>query len=244
MIADEFLLSATRLREDVVGEAIAFCRGELADLGYQITTTQDFQAVREITREMGKEYFTPALDPLFNDFTADNCFWQLLIKDGEVCVCGGVRHEALGSTPVSQFWRNSFKRLYGGGICDQVIDVSPAVDSILRGDLVYFGDLHVAPKFRGHLDILSLYLCHGQALVSMKWNPDFTYAFIHDRFVANGAAFRYGFNTVERMAQHWVSDAPYPRSTFECCAIADRAQLLSFFSRPERILSRGRRGGA
>lgn len=236
-------MSIHRLREDIIGEAIYFCRSELTRLGYEVTTTQDFDKVKEITAQMGKKYFTPSLDPLFNDFTAANCFWQILSKDGEPHICGGVRLDDLGTTRVGEYWRNWFKRLYGEGEKEHILGVSPVLDDALRGRLVYFGDLHVDERHRGNLDALALYLCHGQALVCLKWNPDFTYAFIHDRFVAQGAAFRYGFNRTERMAQRWIQSPPTPRSSHECCAFSSRDQLMEYFADPSRLLSRVRRDG-
>ena len=66
----------------------AKCLTHLSDAGLTVAGTSDFDAIAPAIDEMGKDYLTPKLSPVENDFTEQSAFWLLLKKESDIV--GGV----------------------------------------------------------------------------------------------------------------------------------------------------------
>jgi hypothetical protein len=205
-------------------QIISACERQLALQGVSVEQVQDFRRIEEILSKSKKDYLTPVVSPLSNDLLQSNAIWLVAWREGRPVIVGGSRLEDLAFESVSSFWPRSLERLYGRKSGDLIESVSPRLAALLQGRLAYFGDLHVMPGERGVLSSVRSFVTIGHMLVSLKWDPDFTYAFIHDRGVAKSAGYRYGFNYAIPNAMKW-SNPPHPRSDQEWCAIVSRQDL-------------------
>lgn len=191
-------------------ELASVCRELLKEDGYKIRAVEDFQTIGRVAEILGKPYLTPKLSPLMNDFTPNNCFWLLLEKDEEVIAAGGCRFDDLGKMKLSEFWKNNIARNYRGD--NRVISsVAAPVDEALRGRLVYFGDLIIEQKNRGRTKVLRRFTHFAQAFAMLKFDPDFSYAFIRNKDAGRGAMGAYGFNSIIHSAQRWTNAPDYHR---------------------------------
>lgn len=206
------------------GQVIAACVQHLEANGLTVEQVGDFTTIEGIVRDVQKEYFTPVVSPNFNDLTASNAIWLVARRDGLPIIVGGARLEDLSSESVGTFWPRSLERLYSKGPGELIRSVNPLLAKKLSGRLAYFGDLHVKPKSRGILDCVRSFVTIGHVLVSLKWDPDFTYAFIHEKGISRSADFRYGFNHSVPNAMSWINP-PHPRSDKEWCCILSRDEL-------------------
>ena len=124
---------------------------------------------------------------------------------------------------VSEFWRQNARRHYATADNPRPLRVNPLVDLKIGGKVAYFGDL-LCKSGSGSLKALEYFVCAGQMLASLKWNPDFTYAWLRERDVKRGAHTRYGFATRVPNAQIW-EDPKWPRSNPEELCYSDRLDL-------------------
>ncbi len=206
----------------------AYCLGKIETSGYSVSECVDYSTIPTILESLGKPYVTPHLSPNRNDFTQTNSFWMLVEKDGVVVAAGGVRLEDLGQESVGHYWDRLYKRQSGHG----VKRVANPLLNELSGKLAYLGDLHLKEGHRGSRTLLhySAILCH--VIVSIKWSPDWTYAFLHKRDVVRGAAALYGFTRAIPQSKIWHK-VEEPRRNDEYCASLskdDYIHLIDTFS--------------
>ncbi len=192
----------------------------LEKAGLTIEQTSDFSMIQKLIEKLGKPYLTPQLDMCVNDFTTANCFWVVVRRAGEVSALGGARLDDLTDTDVAGFMYRHFARHYEGGL----LSVADPVLRALYGRVAYVGDLYVSPTERGSLKLLSsaMIVCH--MTISLKWNPNCTYAFLRKSDVDRGAASRYGFTRVIPFSKEFSIPVP-PRSNDECFAVLNREDL-------------------
>lgn len=206
-----------------VAKAVMLAEGvsRLKDAGFSIEQTNDFELVLRELDELGKPYLTPALDVRENDFTTSNCFWLVVREKDKPVALGGARLDDLTDTDVAAFLHRHFARHYPGG----VTQIAEPMLSVLAGKVAYVGDLFVAPGVRGRLDLVSraMTVCH--MVISLKWNPSCTYAYLRKSDVDRGAAARYGFSRVIPGSKSFQAEVP-PRSNEECFVALERSDLL------------------
>lgn len=219
-------------------ELIAICREKLLRDGLVVQVEQDFDVVHDIIEEIGKPYLTPKMSPFFNDFTATNCFWLLLRKDDEIVAAAGARLDDLGDGSITEYWRRTMRRHYGNGVREIVTRVADPLEQDLKGKLAYFGDLYFTRAAGRSLRTVRRFVLIGHMLTSLKWDPDWTYAFLREDDVRRGGCFHYGFNRYIPDAQFWV-DPPNPRCNTEYCVMINRRDLgfmaETLIRSPERL---------
>ncbi len=215
------------------------CLSELNSKGYDLTVLDDPTDIPEIIAGMGKPYLTPKLSPKFNDFTSEDTFWLLLSNGEETVGAAGCRFEDLGTRKISQHWKSSLKRQYGEGERDVIEWVSPQVDEVLKGKLVYYGDLFFTPEAGRSRRILRLFVLIGHLWTFLKWDPNSIYAFVREKDLSRGANFYYNFPRFIPSPQRWVKPAPEPREDSEYVVMLARADLDAlvemYLSSPERL---------
>ncbi len=219
-------------------ELIAICREKLLRDGLAVHVEQDFDRVPKIIEAIGKPYLTPKMSPFFNDFTAENCFWLRLEKDGETVALAGARLDDLGDGSITEYWRRTMRRQYGNGEVEMVTQVASPLERELKGRLAYFGDLHFSRAAGRSLKTVRRFVLIGHMITALKWNPDWTYAFLREDDVRRGGGYHYGFNRYIPDAQFWV-DPPSPRENTEYCVMTNRRDLAymaqAFIRSPERL---------
>ena len=219
-------------------ELIAICREKLLLDGLVVQVEQDFEIVPKIVEAIGKPYLTPKMSPFFNDFTGSNCFWLLLKKDGDVVAAAGARLDDLGDGSITEYWRRTMRRHYGQGVNEVVTTVAAPLEQDLRGRLAYFGDLYFSKAAGRSLKTVRRFVLIGHMIAALKWNPDWTYAFLREDDVRRGGCYHYGFNRYIPDAQFWL-DPPAPRENTEYCVMINRRDLAytaeTFIRSPERL---------
>lgn len=175
---------------DYAGSLIAKAR----KIGFEYEMYTDYGEVNAVCREMGKPYNTRLLDPLFQDFTVDNCFWFLVRHHGDVIACIGVRKDILEKKEIFDFLDRQYARVYfsrSGSAIDP--SWSPPVFDEIGGVIIYLGDLYVKEEYRSGNSGFSLsnMVLLAQALAFSKWRFDWLYAFIRDKHVEHGYAALY-----------------------------------------------------
>lgn len=201
-------------------ELLAWQMKKLRNAGYDLRETSDFDEVEAIIERLGKPYLTPHLDPSKNDFTPANCFWIVVERLGCPVALGGVRLDDMGHDASEQILRRMYSRHYPGGL----VYISPSVVAALRGKVCYVGDLYLSPDVRGQRELLSssMTICH--LIINLKWQPDLTYAFLHQKHVRRGAAILYGFQTAIPFSKEFAASSG-PRADDEVFATLSNDQL-------------------
>jgi hypothetical protein len=219
-------------------ELIAICREKLMAEGLTVRVEQDFDLVPRIIEAIGKPYLTPKMSPFYNDFTGENCFWLLLERKGEVVAAAGARLDDLGDGSIGEYWRRTMRRHYGENLREVVRDVASPVEQDLRGRLTYFGDLYFSAAAGRSLNTVRRFVLIGHMISALKWNPDWTYAFLRERDVKRGGCYHYGFTRYVPDAQFWL-DPPAPRENTEYCVMTSRRDLSymaeTYVRSPERL---------
>lgn len=206
--------------------------------GLVVHVEQDFETVPKIIETIGKPYLTPKMSPFYNDFTGENCFWLLLKKDDQVVAAAGARLDDLGTGSITEYWRRTMRRHYGQGETEMVTQIAPPLEQDLKGRLVYFGDLYFSRSAGRSLKTVRRFVLIGHMISALKWNPDWTYAFLREDDVRRGGNFHYGFNRYIPDAQFWL-DPPAPRENTEYCVMINRRDLgylaEAYVRSPERL---------
>lgn len=199
------------------------CERRLNERGLSLLQTSDFDRVPEILAVLEKPYLTPMLSPGMHDFTEATCFW-LFLYQGDTPVAGvSLKLEELGSDTVDTYWRRAARRQYGGGQ-EVLSDVAAPLVEMLKGRLVYYGDLIVANGQRGAIKMVEYFIRCAVILGGLKWDPDWHYAFLQSRHARAGAAARYGFTRNVPFAQTWIGSAPKTRSNEDVCIALPRRE--------------------
>lgn len=206
-------------------DAVGTLRGFLAGHGLRVEIVSDYRRISELSAIAGKDYLTPLSSPNHNDFTQENCIC-LCAWSGETPVIFGVaRLEDIGGEPIAEYWERSLARAYPSSGNRRIRDVAPEITDRVSGRLVYFGDLYVMKGWRGGRVALRAFTAIGHLLVSLKWDPDWTYCFLRASSLGRAANFYYNFNLFVPKPFEWVGDVAHPRSNSEAAAFLGRPYL-------------------
>lgn len=218
-------------------KVVAACLNGLREAGYDIEESTNYAESVQRLKPFGK-ILTPMMSPSANDFAQGNCFWSLLLHDGE-CIGGiAARHDVLKNETLGSFLRRQACRIYGGGVEQPITYVSRFLEQEVRGELVYFGDLVLSKEHRGKGTHLRYFTVYCQMLAAVMWDADWQYSFIPEVHAQSGGAYNYGFAKTIPGAQEWGSE-PGSRKNSEVCVISSRTDLTDaarYFSRfPEQL---------
>ncbi len=200
-----------------IARALALRSDRLAEKGFCLDVTHDFDHVSGFLRALGKGYQTPTLSHQWNDYTPETSFWMTISCGQQPLGAIGVKREILGREPVSKYWKRVFQRHYGSSSKgDVIVSVSNLVDQKLGGDLAYFGDLHISNDVRrakviDHFGHAALF--HS----AIAWGCASYYAFIKERDLVRGLGVRLGLMSCIKNAQVWSDPPPETRGNHEAC---------------------------
>jgi len=215
------------------------CLVHLERRGFSVGASSKFEALEAQMPELGKSLISPTMRLSENDFTSANAFWiSLTIKDELVGVMG-MRLDDLGSDDVDTFWERAFERHYRNSPAVKIRLELPQVVRLVRGRIVYMGDLFFAPKIRGDRPNLMSFVHLAHCLCFLKWRHDWTYAFHRREDVLSGYSDRYGFNNRWPGAQMWVNPPDY-RSAQEYLSVLSREefeQKAAYYARNPDLLT-------
>lgn len=197
------------MREQDIIQAVAPFFEEIERMGYEVQATSDFAKIMELVPQTGRQAQTPMMSLMRNDFTEATAFWLFLYKDGEVVGGIGAKYEQLGEESFGSYLRRTSRMQYG---CDSdpIDQVAQPVDEMIKGDIVYIGELEFQREHRGNLSLLEAFMRVHQGLCAVKWNRiDWVYAIVpeeHQRF-----SWLYGFMLSVPGAITWRDPVPEGR---------------------------------
>lgn len=200
------------------------CSDYLAMQGITVLALDNFDRVAELLVDAGKPYLTPFTSPFHNDLMEGNALWLIGLRKERPVMMGCARLEDIGREPIEKYWRRAFARAYAEEGAGELHSVNPEIARRVSGRLVYFGDLFIEQGARGRRSNLRCFTAVGHMAVSLKWDPDFTYAFIRERDLLRGSGHAYGFNWFVPDPFVW-ENPPHPRSPTEWAAFVSRGDL-------------------
>ena len=179
----------------------------LREKGFVCEMHTDFGLTNQICAEMGKPYSSRIIDPLFNDFTRDNCFWLIIRFENRPIGCLGVRKDVLAGGEFISFLDRQYARIYFGqtsGVIDTAL--VPPVFRDVKGAVAYFGDLFLVEEFRSGRNGFDLgaMIMLAKGLALMEFRFDWLIAFIREPHAVKGygALYRTAFQYPE--ALRWL----------------------------------------
>lgn len=203
--------------------------GFLTELGCDVVVTQDFEAVPGLAEQAGRSYQLPTFSVDRVDHTRGSCFWVLLYQDGRLIASVAAMLQALGCEPVGDFLRRTARHQFPNKSGEAISAVSQSISEKMSGDIVYIGELAVLEGERGNRSRLACFMRLVQVLSLMKWDCDWTYAFIPHRHLNANLDKLYGFVQRVPSAQTWVEPVPDKRSNMEWWVGASKSDLFAFF---------------
>ncbi|SPF81345.1 hypothetical protein [Pseudoprimorskyibacter insulae] len=180
----------------------------LSQGGYSLRMPADFSEVPALVETTGRERQMPMMDVTRHDFTQGTAFWLFLEKDGEVIGGAAARLEDLGSETYPAFLSRIAVSYYGA-IHGQspVENVARPVVDLLKGRLVYIGELQIKKGHQGDMAAVKTFMKILMSIAASKWrNFDAMYAFVSERHRL--LAVEYGFTVQVKNAIRWRNDPP------------------------------------
>lgn len=194
------------MREDAILRAVGPFYSEIERLGYTVQATTDFEEIKRLVPLTGRERQTPMMAVTRNDFTAKRAFWLFLYKDGEVIGGVAAKYDCLGDESFTSFMRRTSREQYGTE-GEAIIEIARPAEDLIRGNLIYIGELELHPEHRGKLALLEAVIKVLQALCAVKWPGfDWMYAFIPEEHLR--IAYLYGFYVTIPEAIIWTPPSP------------------------------------
>lgn len=178
----------------------------------------DEDEILKCVSEVRKNTITPKMSPRMNDFTTQNHLWLFVKRDG-VAVAGlAARFDDIGAEHITRYWQRTYRRYYDD---DEPFEfISPEVLEFLSGRLVYFGEMHVSTDVQNLIQMTPHVALLSQIMAIMKFQPNWLYAFVHDRQAKTGLIARYGFSRQIRSIREWQSVPDGRQQNEWLCAIS------------------------
>lgn len=204
------------------GKVFSRLEGYFQSQRMQVEELSDLREVGSLAEGAQKQYLSSYGSPYFNDFSDADVLWISVKQEGVPVFVGSARLETVRNESVSRYWSRVFERHHNLTFSR----VRPEVDEMLTGSLAYFGDLHVNPQRRGARKSLQAFLVMAHVLVSLKWDPDWSYCFVPERHVMLGNSALYGFTHSFCTPIHWDSPPVKPRTSSDWLLAAPRSSVL------------------
>lgn len=158
-----------------------------------------------LLREVGKKGVHPMSDVSEEELSSGRAFWLFLRKADRCIICISAKLVDLHGQDFGDYFRSLAAARYNGRD-DIVASVSQPLIDELRGRLIYFGGIEVAPDERGGIRRLGDFAQYVKLLAAMRWDFDWMYtivAYKHRRLADD-----YGFNGKYRNAICWADPIP------------------------------------
>lgn len=177
---------------------------EVANKGLRIELSTDFiELERLCAKEADRDDVSVCFSPRQFDFTPASAFWLAgYSADGSLVHTQAMRLENLGGLSLAEHWNQQLRRLYVDMSDHAKLREFCGASTSIRGNVVYHGEMWIAPSFRNNGLAQSLSrLCLAIGL--MRWKPDWIYAFVSREVVLSGLAIRKGYLHFEPLAIEW-----------------------------------------
>jgi hypothetical protein len=181
----------------------SLCLNKLKAQGIDLEVASDMEAFEKVANSFGKPAAHPMLATRHYDLLEQDSFGLICSKEGRPFACTAGKYIDLGSTPLSEHWKSSYKRLYGANRISPVDQFTYAAAKDISGSVVYAGELYIDKSDRGNHPAVSYILQYFLVLSALKWKPRWIYAFMSAKNAREGKATQYGFTRQYPGAQIW-----------------------------------------
>lgn len=155
--------------------------------------------------DVGKKRVHPMSEVSEDDLRSGRAFWLFLKREDRCITCISAKSVDLDGKDFGNYFRDLAATRYRGR--DEVVaSVSQPLVDELRGRLIYFGGIEVAPDERGGIRRLGDFAQYVKLLAATRWDFDWMYTIIaykHRRLADD-----YGFNGKYRNAISWADPIP------------------------------------
>lgn len=213
-------------------DAASACISALDKNGLSIWPTTDPAEIMDAIESVGKPYLTPWLDPLKNDFSANNYFWLIAAKKGQPAIVGGGRLDIVSSDS-SQFVHRMFERAYGN---EAISSVSSEISNKLDGRICYLGDLYSKSGLGLARSNRRYFLGVANYIASSHLRADYTYSFMRPVDVRRGSADTNGLDRRIYEPFTWET-VPKGRAKDEVLVYRKTSSDISYFDEIKRELA-------
>lgn len=173
--------------------------------GLSLSTRTSPGLVEEGLQEVGKKSVHPMSEVHDEELAQGRAFWLFLEREGKCVSCISAKKVNLNGENFGSHFRTLAQSRYAGR-CDVVTDVSQPLIDDLKGRLIYFGGIEVAPGERGGIRQLSDFAQYAKLLAATLWEFDWMYTIIAYRH--RRLADDYGFTGKYRNAVTWTAPVP------------------------------------
>ena len=173
--------------------------------GLSLYVCENPKKLPALLKEVGKKKVHPMSEVSEDELASGRALWLFLKRDGRCIFCISAKLVDLGEKDFGNYFRNLAASKYIGRD-DVVASVSQPLVDELRGRLIYFGGIEVAPDERGGIRRLGDFAQYVKLLSAMRWDFDWMYTIIaykHRRLADD-----YGFNGKYRNAISWAEPVP------------------------------------
>ena len=227
---------------DQVALGATFLR-EIENQGYSIKMVTEFDEVPAIARQSGRDFQMPTFEIAKSHLSAGAAFWLFLYKGDEPVGGAAAIMQDLGGESFDQFLKRTYAHQFPNPNGPTILEVASPVAEMVRGKLVYLGELTFHPSIRGRRNLLGAFVQLLQLTSWMEWNMDWIYAFIPDRHMRARLDLVYGFSTAIPHAQTWSPPDPDVRSSTEWFVGSSRSQFHHAIKWRARELTNQGKGG-
>lgn len=177
----------------------------MSALGLSLATRNTLEGVRKGLEEVGKTSVHPISKIHDDELSEGRAFWLFLEREGRCISCISAKKINLNDEDFGSHFRSFAQSRYVGR-SDVVADVSQPLVDDLKGRLIYFGGIEVAPGERGGIRQLSDFAHFAKLLAATLWEFDWMYTIIAYRH--RRLADDYGFAGKYRNAVTWHAPVP------------------------------------
>lgn len=187
-------------------QAASLLHAKLSQLGYQISLSDDAEALTRFKLQAREEPLTPYFDPAVSGLTRERFFWMRL-SSSEIPLAGlqAFRLDEV-STSLAD-WAPAYTiglYMQRGEILvpHEMQRTRNSIAHSLSGRLVYNGELWLAPRIKNRF-VYETFSKLGFMLTLCKWIPDSIWALAEKNTATRGHPVRGGFSIIENGFFRW-----------------------------------------
>ncbi len=228
-----------------VARAVAILEADMCEMGFEPRMRHDFEAFRDLRREVRNSEEAPLFDPEVTTLTPERAFWMEAVDaEGKTRALQAFRLDVadpdLGEWALGWVLGIYLKR-------NELIipaSVTPPENSISRrisGPVVYHGELWVERRVRARR-LVEVFSKLGMLLALMKWQPRALWALTGSAMATRGHMIRMGYVRMEPGFMRWqfvpeAADSDEWLGLAEAEALERLAQDIVHHARERKSLS-------
>ncbi len=196
---------------------------ELAKAGFDVVASDAYAEIEQMEQELGTPLRVPMFDLRRNDFTQGQAFWLFLTRDSVPVGGLAVKMTDLGDEPFIRYLARVSEARFE--VQEPLAHMARPVASRLKGQIIEFGEMHLATRAGLSRGLLSAYGRLAVTLAAMNWPQfDWMYALVPPEQRAMAEV--YGFEITTPRALSWNAPVPYPYANAQMMIYTSRLDFM------------------